>query len=386
MIYKVLVGNEHGGAATSSKEIIDAFVDNDLNFKVVFLCENRFSKLFSSNNIKNLKSFEPPIIQSDNWFKKHIQRIKFLFWIILTTFLFVKFIKKNKIKNIHTTNNHALLVCLISKIIVPDIYIISHWRCVGLASSNQYFKLLEKIDKIIAISTEVKKSLPAAMQAKTSVIYDGVNVNEINVSNKLRSGELRSILGIGSDEFLIGTIGSFTSIKCHELIIDSMFELHKSNIFAVLIGSCPNKESEKYLEYLMDKVSRNNLQNNVFFLHDQEVFPPKYYISDLDLFVGATWNEGRGEGFGLIYIEAMAAQLPLVAIKVGAAKEIIKAYKTGFLIEDNNSAKLAKTLLMAFDNKTLLNEFGEKGLERAFNKFDISITLEALKRIYLSVN
>lgn len=380
MIYKVLVGNEHGGAAMSSKAILDNFLGKD-NFKVLFLCNNRFSKLFKNKNIINLNSFEPPIIGSSNFVLKSVQIIKFVIWTIITTFMLSMSIRKHKVKVIHTTNNHALLICLLCKVLNPKLYIISHWRCVGLGSSNQYHFLLRKINKVICISLVVKSSLPKDLQVKSIVIYNGVDVHSIFKENIENKSKLSHLLNLNEGNILLGTIGSFTPIKCHDLIINCLIENKlDSNIKVVLIGSCPNQDSVKYLKYLRNKVSNNDLKDQIYFLEDHNIYPPKNYIADLDLFIGATWNNGLGEGFGLIYVESMAAKVPVLAIDVGAAGEIIKDGISGYLISSNSPTELFNKINRIDFYK--INETGNNAYDVALNKFDISHTLLKLKELY----
>ncbi|WP_322549066.1 glycosyltransferase family 4 protein [Flavobacterium psychraquaticum] len=380
MIYKVLVGNEHGGAAASSKAILDNFIGKD-NFKVLFLCNSRFSKLFKNKSVISLNSFEPPIIGSSNFVLKAIQNIKFVVWIIITTYILTMSIRKHKVKVIHTTNNHALLICLLCKLLNPKLYIISHWRCVGLASSNQYQFLLKKIDKVICISLVVKSSLPMDLQLKSTVIYNGVDVHSIYKENIKNKSKLSHLLNLNEGNILLGTIGSFTPIKCHDLIINCFIENKlDSNIKVVLIGSCPNQDSVRYLKYLKNKVSNNDLQDQIYFLEDHNIYPPKNYIANLDLFIGATWNNGLGEGFGLIYVESMAAKVPVLAIDVGAAGEIIKDGVSGYLISSNSTNELFSKINKIDFNR--ISDIKNNAFDAALNKFDISCTLLKLTELY----
>lgn len=385
MIYKVLVGNEHGGAAMSSKEIIDSFI-NDQDFAVVFLCNGEFcQKMKGHKNVFAINSFEPPVLVSDTFFKRIINYVKFLFWIFLTVLKFGSFIREQKVRYIHTTNNHALLVTLLSKFFNKSLYIISHWRCVGLASASKYISILHKIDKVFCISNVVKHSLPDFLQAKSIVVYNGVDVKMIEKEGVKHKGFLREQLHFSFDDFVIGTIGTFTSIKCHELLIDTLPYLSIKNLKLVLFGSSPNKESIKYLSYLKEKVSTMELESQVFFLMDSDYPLPKRFIVDFDLFVGATWNSGSGEGFGLIYTEAMAQRLPVIAINVGAANEIILDKETGFLIQNNDPKELAAVIQQAFINKDILKEYGNNGFSRVIRNFDISIGIDKLKALYKEV-
>lgn len=387
MIYKVLVGNEHGGAARSSMEIINNFINNE-NFAVIFLCNGEFSEKFKNskfNNVFIIDSFAPPILTSTTLVRKIINQVKFIFWIIFTSLKFIRLVKNKKVRYIHTTNNHALLITLIAKKFKRSLFIISHWRCVGLASSKKYYMLLNDIDVVICISNAVKQSLPILLQLKSKIIYDGIDVKTISDEGLRLKGKLRNNLQIRNDEFIIGTIGTFSSIKCHDKLIDSLTHLSIKNLKVILFGSCPNSHSANYLKFLKEKVNSLGLENQVYFLMDSDYLQPKNFIIDFDFFVGTTWNSGLGEGFGLIYAEAMAQKLPVVAINVGAANEIIVDKKTGFLINSNDPKELAEVIQYSYNNRKIIKSYGENGFKRVSQNFDIHLTIDKLATLYKDI-
>jgi glycosyltransferase involved in cell wall biosynthesis len=51
------------------------------------------------------------------------------------------------------------------------------------------------------------------------------------------------------------------------------------------------------------------------------------------------------EGFGIVFLEAMAAGLPVVAARAGAAPEVIAEGETGLLVPPGDPASLAHSLL-----------------------------------------
>ena len=54
------------------------------------------------------------------------------------------------------------------------------------------------------------------------------------------------------------------------------------------------------------------------------------------------WEGGwRGEGFGIVYVEAAALEAPSLAYRCGGAVEIIQHNRTGWLIEPDNIAALS---------------------------------------------
>jgi phosphatidylinositol alpha-1,6-mannosyltransferase len=78
----------------------------------------------------------------------------------------------------------------------------------------------------------------------------------------------------------------------------------------------------------------------------------------------------RNEGFGIVYLEAMAAGLPCIGSTDDAAAEIIEDGKSGFLVEQNNPAALAHRLVALLKDPARRRELGGRGralLEQRFS-------------------
>lgn len=60
------------------------------------------------------------------------------------------------------------------------------------------------------------------------------------------------------------------------------------------------------------------------------------------------------EGFGIVYLEALAYGLPVIATTAGAAREIITHGREGFLVPPENPAALAQVLQTLIDNAELM--------------------------------
>lgn len=90
----------------------------------------------------------------------------------------------------------------------------------------------------------------------------------------------------------------------------------------------------------------------------------------------------RGEGFGLVYLEAMAHAKPCIGAAGGAASEIIKHGETGFLITPEDSRELARAVLLLLKNEAMRRKMGKAARKRYLEKF----TAEAFgQRFWASV-
>lgn len=79
----------------------------------------------------------------------------------------------------------------------------------------------------------------------------------------------------------------------------------------------------------------------------------------------------RGEGFGLVYLEAMRAGKPVLAARRSAAEEIVVEGKTGLLVEPEDRTELRTALARLIDEPGTVRRMGEAGFERWRKEFGI---------------
>jgi phosphatidylinositol alpha-1,6-mannosyltransferase len=80
----------------------------------------------------------------------------------------------------------------------------------------------------------------------------------------------------------------------------------------------------------------------------------------------------RGEGFGLVYVEAMRHGLPVIASTHDAGQEINAHGETGFNVSLDESDELANRLIELLDDATLRSRMGQAGFARWRSHFRFS--------------
>lgn len=94
----------------------------------------------------------------------------------------------------------------------------------------------------------------------------------------------------------------------------------------------------------------------------------------------------RGEGFGLVFLEAMSHRKPVIGGAHGGTPEIIEDGVDGFLVEHGNVAQLTDRIRRLLTNDTLRREMAEKAFERVrsdFSYFRFSDELKGLLKALL---
>jgi glycosyltransferase involved in cell wall biosynthesis len=75
------------------------------------------------------------------------------------------------------------------------------------------------------------------------------------------------------------------------------------------------------------------------------------------------------EPFGIINLEAMACETPVVACAVGGIKEVVVDGETGFLVPPQDPDRLAAALSKVLDDPDLAARMGRAGRARVLEHF-----------------
>ena len=76
-----------------------------------------------------------------------------------------------------------------------------------------------------------------------------------------------------------------------------------------------------------------------------------------------------GEGFGIVYLEAMALGRPVVGGNHGGVPDVVEDGVTGFLVQHGNVSQLVERLTLLLRNSGLAGEMGRRGHERVLRQF-----------------
>jgi glycosyltransferase involved in cell wall biosynthesis len=278
----------------------------------------------------------------------------------------MRIILKNRIDIVHT--NHFLTAdrpMLLASILTRK-RIVSHNR--GLYSPDIIDVYISKyIDQIISMSdfsTSVYVK-GGVLEAKCKTIYDGINPEEFKSSVT------------ASTSVTVGCFGRLETWKGQQVLIEAAETIIKSvpDVKFLIVGDGSNELELKI------QVNAKGLQN--YFEFTGGVTNVKDYMDKCTLIVHTSIEP---EPFGMVIIEAMALEKPVIATNFGGPLEIIENEIDGILIPPQNPSILAENIIKLIKNPSLRRQIGKEARRKVITKFDVKTYTRQIERVYEDIS
>jgi glycosyltransferase involved in cell wall biosynthesis len=129
--------------------------------------------------------------------------------------------------------------------------------------------------------------------------------------------------------------------------------------------------------WLEDLAEQNGLHRHVHFLTNLSTSELAACYAACEIFA----LPSRGEGFGLVYLEAMAKGKPVIGGAHGGAPEVIEDGVTGYLVPHGDPIQLATSIEALLADPAHAKEMGARGRQRAEHDFRFNVFAKSLKKI-----
>ncbi len=236
--------------------------------------------------------------------------------------------------------------------------------------------LAKRMQRTIALSDHVARF--TAQYGRVPVerirrVYYGVEPAGLAATHARR--EVRARLGIAEDVPLLVCVGRMAPQKDHPTLLAALAQLPRE-VELLLVGGDPFGDGEQRLQAVVDDLA---LGGQVHFLGIRHDVPDLLAASDLFV-LPSLW-----EGLGLVFLEAMAVGLPIVASNVSAVPEVVDDGRTGWLVPPADPAALAAAIQAALDDPDERRRRGVAGRERLLERFALARMIEETEGVYEEV-
>lgn len=195
---------------------------------------------------------------------------------------------------------------------------------------------------------------------KVVVIRNGRHLNGF-MPDVQRRQNLRSEIGIGPDDPVVGVFGRLEEQKGHRYLIEALPEILASvpSTKVLFVGDGALRSE------LEQQVRSAGLDNCVRFLGYRRDWMNWMDLADIVALPSLY------EGMPLVPIEAGAMSKPVVATAVDGTREVVVHQNTGILVPPANSSALADALISLLKNPEQQKRLGEAAKRRAREMFSL---------------
>ncbi|MEK7152262.1 MAG: glycosyltransferase family 4 protein, partial [Patescibacteria group bacterium] len=203
-------------------------------------------------------------------------------------------------------------------------------------------------------------------------------VDTAHFSQKYPKEELDALkrkLGKKSDEKYIITTSRLVHKNAVDDVIVALVGLPETVKFLIL-GSGPDEAA------LKDLAKENGVSDRVMFLGQVDHKEMPKYLKISDVFT----RPSRSEGFGISFVEAMAAEIPVVATQEGGLADFLfdpdrnKDKKpTGIAVNASDPKDLARGLKRALEDTELLRNMVPQAARMVREKYDWNLIAKNMR-------
>lgn len=212
---------------------------------------------------------------------------------------------------------------------------------------------------------------------KCRTIYNGVDLARLETDKE--KDFFKKQLGIPEDSFVVGRLGRLGYDKCVEEWLaaawnfqNRLTEVERSRVYFLICGA----ESEPgYWATIKVMIASLPLRNVVVVDATDQVMPV-YNAMDLFMYPSPT------EGFGLVYMEAMACGVPVLCWENQVTNELLMGHAH---IVKPTVDNLIDGMELLHDNRAILDEYGSIGQELVLSDFTEERMSEAYRKLYAEV-
>lgn len=375
-----------GGAEVAIKEITNRISSDDFEFDLITLRFNselpKFEKIGNVNVYRIGLSKKNPSLEEMGHFPLYLTKV------------FYPMIAFSKATSLHMKNRYDMVWSVLINNGFPAVFFkwfnpkipflltIQDGDTVEHLSGRRRIKLVgplfkeifRKADCIQTISnylTDLARDF--GYKGEVKVIPNGVDVSKFEVVNQEKIQDIKTELEKGDDFWLV-TTSRLVEKNAVDDVIGALPMLPEEVKFLV-IGDGP---LEKELKDLAEELE---VYDRVLFLGEINHSEISNYLHASDCFI----RPSRSEGFGVSFVEAMAAKIPVIATDVGGIRDFLKHKETGLVCGLNDSNDIAHKVEMIMRDIDLREEIVDNAYKMVKEKYDWNLVSEEMMTLFKSL-
>lgn len=217
-----------------------------------------------------------------------------------------------------------------------------------------------------AISQDTKKRAQDLHGVRKEIV-----VTPLGLMHSTEPKTTKQQAGLPPEGLVAISIGRLIPRKSYHILLQAWQDV-PSNASLVIIGDGPLKKD------LEDWTKKYGLQKRVHLAGFVSEEQKRQMLLNSDIYVSAAEHEG----FGIVFLEAMDAGLPIVAINEGGQIDFLEHNKHALLVPPHDPKKIAQAVTQLVNNPDLRHTFSTNNKEKV-KEFYLEKTVRAFEEVLL---
>ena len=287
-----------------------------------------------------------------------------------------RFLRRHRVAIVHTQDARMHLTWTVPAR-AARVAVVWHQRT-RFAPSRIASAMVRLASRVVCISRFVSASLPRSVMRRAEVIANPVVVFPGPLAAGERCEELCREAGVAPDAVVVAMIGNLREIKRPMLFVEAaghiQREIDRPMVFAVF-----GEDREGFIPRMRSHAAREGFGDRLLFLGFRDPIEP--WIAACTLVLAPS----VGDAFGRSLVEAMLADVPVVAADAAGHREIIRHGENGLLVPPDDARAMATACVMLLNDPDRASAMAGRARNDALSRYGVARHVEMIFKLYGSL-
>jgi phosphatidylinositol alpha-1,6-mannosyltransferase len=276
----------------------------------------------------------------------------------------------------------GLVAWLVARLIRKPCVVYAHGEEITTWRQPGKFRVMRFVyrhaDRLVANSEFTRSELVklGVADSRIMVIHPGVDVERFRPG--LPSADLRARFGIGAEQRLVVSVGRLSRRKGFDQVVRALPALVVRSIDAhhVIVGVGEDRE------YLQRLAVESGVADRVHFAGEVGMDELPRWLNAADVFAMPNREiDGDNEGFGMVFLEAAACGVPVVAGRDGGTGSAVIDGETGLRVDGKSLQAVIDALCRVLSDRSYAEQLATQARRRAEERFSWRHVVEATRSL-----
>ncbi|MCA9282223.1 MAG: glycosyltransferase family 4 protein [Phycisphaerales bacterium] len=236
----------------------------------------------------------------------------------------------------------------------------------------------KRCDVMVTVSDSLRERYLEAGIGRREQYETVISGMEMGAYDDVGAGEtreaIRSALGLGDEDIVIGTVARLFELKGHDDVLDALSDVLRADARMKLLWVGDGLWRGR----LTERIAGMGLRDSVVMTRLVEPERIPGLIRAMDVLVHPSYREGLPR----VVVQAMLCGVPVVATDIEGTGEVCEDRRTGRLVGAGDVAGLREAVMWMLDNADRARVMASAARERVRARFDARAMVDDLERVY----